>query len=206
MTITNGYGDLQGYKNRYMDGDLTDRDDDPAIEAAIESVSRLIDNICGRRFYTADETRYFTPEHHDYLNIYDLVTISTLKTDENADRTYEVTWSTGDYDLMPYNAQADTYDMTPYTWLETAPLGDNYFPLSRKSVEIVGTWGFATNVPPAVKEACYLGAHRTMKRHQTALGVSASPSLGQLQVQVRQLRSDPDFMALVLPYVRATYG
>lgn len=202
MAITNGYGDLRGYKLRYYDGDTDDNQDDAIIESAIESVSRLIDKITDKRFYASTQTRYFTAEHPDWLSVPDLISVTTLKTDDDGDRTYENTWDTGDYDLTPFNAQSDTDDPMPYTAIETTPLGDESFPVIRRGVEIAGSWGYASSPPAPIVEACYLGAHRAMKRHQTPLGVSATPALAQMNVRVEQLRSDPDFMTLLAPYVR----
>lgn len=201
MTITNGYGDLEGYKQRFFDGDVNDHENDAFIEPIIEAVSRLIDNTTGRRFYAANETRYFTPDDALTLLVDDLLTVSTLKTDGDGDRTYETTWDTGDYDLEPLNAATDG---APYTWIETAVLGSYVFPRMRASVELIGSWGYcsSTDQPTPITEALYLGANRTAHRLSTPLGVSASPSLGQLQVKVSQLQSDPDWMAFIDPYIR----
>jgi len=204
MTITNGYGTLLGYKLRFFDGDIDDSKSDDIIEAAITSVSRLIDNITGRRFYAATETRYFTAERADWLSIPDLQSITTLKTDNDGSRSYADTWDTGDYDLLPYNAQADTAEPEPYTAIEITELGNNYFPLTRKGVEIAGSWGYATSAPSMIADACYLGAHRIIARQGTPLGVSASAALGQIQVRVSELRADPDFLNLIQPFVRYT--
>lgn len=205
MTITNGYGDLEGYKLRYFDGDVDDHEDDAIIENALESVSRLIDKICGRRFYVASETRYFMAECSDWLSVPDIQAISGLWTDPSAARTYADTWASTDYDLVPYNAQADTAEPEPYTEIEITPLGNYTFPVGlRKGVKITASWGYATSTPTMIAEACYFGAHRVMKRHDTPLGISAAPTIGQLQVRVEQLRTDPDFMALIMPFVRQT--
>jgi hypothetical protein len=197
MAITNGYGTLAGYKSRY---DIEDNDDDALIEAVITAISRQIDNICWQRFYTtaSDETRYFTPAHTDYLkpNL-PIISITTLKTDRDGDRTYETTWATTDYDLKPFDASTDS---EPYRWIELTPNGDYSFPKIAKGVEIVGKFGWSTT-PPMIEEACYLGAHRLIKRQDTRLGVSAAAALGQIQVQVRNLRADPDFMLLVSPFI-----
>lgn len=204
MAITNGYGDLTGYKLRFMDGDTDDHQDDEVLERVIESVSRQIDNICGRRFYTSSETRYYSPSDARLLFIDDLQSVTTLKTDADGDRTYEITWDTGDYDLYPENAATDG---EPYTWIEVAVLGTYAFPTMRRSVELAGSFGYCASTDvasnaPEIREACYLGAHRIMKRLSTPLGVSANAALGQLAVQVPTLRSDPDFMAMVDPYIR----
>jgi hypothetical protein len=201
MAITNGYTSLKVYKERFYDEGQGDTKDDTAIEDIVTAVSREIDNICGQRFHTtaADESRYFTADRRHYLRLPDrIVSVNTLKTDEDGDRTYEVTWTVTDYDLMPYNA---TLDSEPYTWIETTPNGDYSFPVGiRKGVEISGKFGWSS-APSPVVEACLLGAHRMMKRLQTPLGVSASAAMGELSVQVPKLRADPDFMGLLSPYI-----
>ena len=53
----------------------------------------------------------------------DLLSVTTLKTDEDGDRTYEITWATTDYDLMPYNATLES-QAQPYSHLQTTPDGD----------------------------------------------------------------------------------
>lgn len=196
MAITNGYITLNDFKERI---DITDTLDDEEIEALITTASRVIDNITNRRFYPVAETRYFTAEDPDYLRVFDLLGVSALKTDEDGDRTYEVTWQTTDYDLMPFNASLDS---RPYTWLETTPDGDYAFPKIKKGVQIAGTWGYSTTAPVPIAEACILATNRLMKRHDTPLGVSAGVLLGEMQTIVRQLQSDPDFMGLIESYIK----
>ena len=197
MTITNGYTSLHVFKERI---DVTDDLDDAKLEQIITAGSRIVDTITSRRFYAATETRYFTAERSDYLRVFDLLSVTTLKTDEDGDRTYEVTWATTDYDLMPYNA---TLDGMPFTWIETTPDGDYSFPVDlKKSTELAGSFGYASTTPPLIEEACVLSSHRLLKRADTPLGISAVAALGQIQVVVRELQSDPDFMALISPYMK----
>lgn len=196
MTITNGYVTRNDFKERVT---IDDHLDDDKLDNIITAASRLVDDVCGRRFYAATETRYYTPDDGNYLRVDDLLSVTTLKTDEDGDRTYEVTWATTDYDLMPLNA---TLDGWPYMSIETTPDGDNPFPILAKSVELKGSFGFASTTPPAIQEACVLATHRLLKRADTPLGVSAAAALGQMQVLIRELGSDPDFMALVSPYIK----
>lgn len=196
MSITNGYTTLQDFKERV---DIDDTLDDSKLETIITAGSRIVDTITSRRFYAATETRYFTPEKSNYLRVFDLLSVTTLKTDEDGDRTYEETWAATDYDLMPFNASLDGM---PYTWLETTPDGDYYFPVLSKSVELAGSYGYTSTTPPMIQEACILASNRLLKRADTPLGISAVAALGQLNVVVRELKSDPDFMGLVDPYIK----
>jgi len=146
----------------------------------IEAISRKIDEHCGQFFYQLTSTAlYFTAEDGDYLKIPPLVSVTTLKTDENADRTYERTWATTDYLLMPENAA--TFDK-PYTYLQGAPLGRYSFPRHAKGIEITGTWGWPS-VPRAIREACKIEAKRTYSHSNSPSGVAASEALGTFIVE-----------------------
>jgi hypothetical protein len=156
MTITNGYATLAEFKI-YMTprggAEGTDSSDDTAIENTIEAVSRLIDDVTNRRFYTTsdDETRYYTPECNSLLFIDDLsATPTSLKTDTGYDRAYSTTVGSSDYDLQPFNAALKGW---PYTWVEIAPHSSAYFPEASKGVQIVGKFGFPS-VPDDIKEVC----------------------------------------------------
>jgi len=194
MAITNGYTTLTDFKKRI---EIDDSLDDGKLETVITAASRFIDNLASRRFYAATDTRYYTAELADFLQIDDLLSVTTLKTDNDGDRTYENTWATTDYDLRPFNA---TLDGWPYRWIETTPNGDYRFPTIAKGVELKGSFGFASTTPAPIEEACILVANRIIKRADTPLGVSAEFALGQQAVIVKELRADPDIMALIMPY------
>ena len=188
MTITNGYCTLAQIKARL---EIDDFKDDSILESVVQGVSRSIDAMTGRRFFstTADETRYYTADFSDVLYTDDLLSITTLKTDDDGDRTFENTWTTDDYDLLPDNAAVDG---KPYTRIELAPYGDYTFPAgTRKGVQIVGRFGYnATDShPDVVREACLIQSARIFKRKDAPFGVVGSPEMGQLQPLAR---IDPD--------------
>ena len=201
MAITNGYATLNGYKLRFFDEGAGDTKDDNAIESVIEAVSRSIDNICWQRFFTsaANESRYFTAEFSDWLRLPErIISVNTLKTDNDNDRTYESIWTTNDYDLLPYNA---TLDGEPYRWLEVTPNGDYSFPVGvRKGVEISGKFGWSS-APGPIGEACLLASHRLMARRNSPYGVSGAAAMGNLTLTVEKMKSDPDIMELLGPYI-----
>lgn len=115
--------------------------DNAVLDAILEAASRAVEQITRRRFYVETRTRYYTAEFADLLFVDDLLSITTLKTDDDGDRVYETTWLTTDYDLEPYNAPFDS-PPRPYTQLRTTPNGNQSFPTTRRGVEIVGSHGF----------------------------------------------------------------
>lgn len=141
MSAVNGYCTLADVKAR-ADLTTTDTTRDAFVEQMIEAASRWIDQHTGRHFYALTATRYFTAQDGLALRVSDLASVSTLKTDEDGDRTYETTWAATDYDLLPYNHP-------PYQWLEVTPNGLNVFPAVRKGVQIAGVWGWPVTVTVA---------------------------------------------------------
>jgi len=159
---------------------ISDTNDDSIITQVVSAVSRWIDDFCGRRFYTtaADETRYFTARDTDLLKPGDIVSITTLKTDTDGDRTYETSWLTTDYDLEPYNASLKN---EPYRKIRITPNGLQSFPTLNKSVQIVGKFGWSTT-PSQVKEACLIQCERIFKRKDAQFAVTGDAASGELRL------------------------
>ncbi len=178
MTITNGYATLDQVRRRLVDTSLPVKDND--LETVIEGVSRFVDKDRGRRFYAASETRYYVPVSNDLVVIDDLLSLTTLKTDADADGTFEQTWTSSDYLLVPYNASTDG---EPYTSIERVFQGSLLFPMgfrwSRagartqigfRSVEVVGSFGYIASTPAAVHEFCVLVSMRIWQRREALFG------------------------------------
>jgi hypothetical protein len=176
--------------------DVSDQADDAQLESVIEAISRWLDDYTGRRFYAASETRYYTAEWTDLLMIDDLLSVTSLLTDDDGDRVYETTWQTTDYDLEPFNA---TLDGRPYTEITIAPNGNYSFPTTAKGVKLTGSFGYATTAPKPVKEACLLGAERLARRKDAIFGVTGSGDMGHVRAI---LSKDPDVMGLLWNYVK----
>jgi hypothetical protein len=196
---SNVYVELEVFKStadlvhtNFMDGD---------IRLALNAASRAVDEICSRRFYAdadATQVRYYTPHRTDQLYIDDLITLTTLKTDEGRDGTYENTWATTDYWLGPLNAAADG---KPYTNVTVNPDGDFLlWPGYTKSVQVTGKFGWAS-VPAAVSDATSILAGRFLKRTREApFGAAETIALGG--AAIRLTGKDPDVAALLGPYMR----
>lgn len=191
--MSNEYVDRNTIKARL---DITGDTLDDALDAAIAAASRALDRRCKRKFYAATETRYFTARSATKLWVPDLLSVTSLKTDQDGDRTYETTWATTDYDLGPFNAALELGE--PYAWVHTTPLGAYRFPLLAKAIEIVGSWGYCTlaNVPAPIVEAAVILTSRIWKRKDAPLGV-----LGGGEFEALRIASvDSDVNALIQTY------
>jgi hypothetical protein len=210
MAINNGYITLKELQNHLhsngMPTTFTDADK-VNMEIAIEACSRLVDQWCDTTFYARTETRYFTSQFSDLLYVDDLISITTLKTDNDNDGTYEITWQTSDYWLEPRNARIKTNeaDKEPYRQIRINTNGNYYFPVTHYGIEITGLWGYTdgiddndepTQIPPFVKNAMLLMANRVYRRKDAIFGVSGTPQLGVMTVQAR-VQEDTDIINLL---------
>lgn len=114
---------------------LADTTDDTRLLSLLEYASRRIDADTGRKFYTVSESRYYTAQWPHVLTVDDLLSVSALATDGNADRTYSTAWAASDYELEPANAY-------PKWQIFTTPNGACSFPTLRRGVRITGVWGY----------------------------------------------------------------
>jgi hypothetical protein len=192
MAITNGYTTLANVKAGLR---ITDSVDDALIEQAIEGSSRRIDGYCGRFFYQKTATVKLFANDPWRLMLQDLVSITSLRTDDDGDGTFEDLWAASEYFLEPTNA---TIQSRPYTAV-TAYNSGKTFPISNippiPLIQIEGVWGWPA-VPDDVEQACLLLSIRSFSRLNAALGVVG---FADMAIQVRAV--DPDVRDLLMPYV-----
>lgn len=180
-----------------LDLDAGNTQHDAAILRAISAVSRHIDNYCWRRFHAQQETRCYTASFENWLDVDDLLSVSSIATDESGARSYPTRWSAEDYDLLPENASADG---KPYTVIATREGGAHRFPVGiRGGVQIDGMFGYAAEIPAPITAACVLQSVRLFKRRDAIFGVAGSAEMGQ---QLVIARLDPDVRQLLDPYKR----
>lgn len=172
---------------------------DVDINVAIIASSRAIDGITRRRFYPdadANQVRYYTPDRRFHQEIDDLLTLTSLATDDDGSLAYATSWASTDYILEPINAAADGQ---PYTTIRALPQGNNTFhPEWPKSVKVTGKFGWSTT-PEDVAQACTILAARYYKiAREAPLGVIAAGNDVALYIG----RSDPGVISLLGPYAR----
>jgi hypothetical protein len=177
---------------------ITDTVDDSALQAVLDATDTLIDLHCDRKtgFGTASETRYYTAEDWEYVLTDDLVSVTTLQTDDDANGTYETTWTSGtDYVLAPRNAALDGF---PYTEIDTSVTWPRNFPKDvYLGVRVVGVFGFPS-VPAAVKQAEIIQAGAVWNSRTAPFGVIGSADLGGILRMSRALH--PEAALILEPY------
>ena len=177
---------------------ITDSTDDAALQSVLDATDTLIDLYCDRKtgFGTASETRFYTAEDYEYVLTDDLVSVTTLQTDDDANGTYETTWTSGtDYVLAPRNAALDGF---PYTEIDTSVTWPRNFPKDvYLGVRVVGVFGFPS-VPAAVKQAEIIQAGAVWNSRTAPFGVIGSADLGGILRMSRALH--PEAALILEPY------
>lgn len=167
---------------------LTSTVDDYELHAACFSASRAIEHDCERHFWrtASAEARTFTPGDAYCLKLpefSDLVSVTTLKTDDSGDGTYDITWASTDFQLWPGNSSAAP-EPRPYT--RVLAVGSYTFPTLTVTgrtdrVEITGVWGWAS-VPWGIKQAALIAAADTYKLKDAPFGVAGFGDFGPMRV------------------------
>ena len=116
------------------------------LDAALEDVSRLIDQHVGYPLYAHVATKYFTARDSECLTLdTPLLSITALRTDAGGNASYEATWSTGDYWLTGAGKNFNYAHESPPqpVWeIHRRQSGSNSFPAGvERGVEIDATWG-----------------------------------------------------------------
>lgn len=184
------YCTVEALKN-YLN--IDDDDDDLEVHGACITASRWIEEHCERTFWrTLDtEVRTFAPDDWWLLRLpefNDLVSVTSILTDQAGDGVFETTWAASDYQLLTgtagrniYNPQAGP-ERKPYTaiksiatrrwpWIYTTP--------SRSDrVQITGVFGWPA-IPRAVKQAAKQLAAEAFRRKDAPFGVSGEGAFVQ---------------------------
>lgn len=197
--------------NEYVSGEelavplgIADSLDNTWLLIVATATSRAIDRWCGRRFYadTTATARKFTPSNAVTLEVDDLQSgsITSVKTDDNDDGTFETTWSASDYETLPLNSIGPLgYEGWPVEQLlavesRTWPC----YTQRRGVVEVTAKWGW-TAVPDEVKQAAYILGAELFRRKEAPFGVAGISDFGVLRI-----REDARVTSLLAPFQTPT--
>lgn len=194
-----GYVTLDRLRERLR---VTDTNDDARLSQLIDAASAMIDQDTGQTFGQATATKTFVPESPYVLRVPPLISVTTLKTDDDDDGTFETTWSASDYELDGFGDFLGSSGTDPYEMIRA--VGSRSFPIPsptgrQRLVQITGSWGYSTTPAPIV-EATMLLVSRLWHRAGSPLGSQPIGDGGV--VFVRSL--DPDYQKLISPFTR--YG
>lgn len=132
------YGDLTKLKDDSLLKDPAGgTGDDDELFQLLLAVSDWIDHYCNRHFYPRTETLVFDGTGGTRLLVPDLISVDSLKEDNNGDLTFNETWATSDYWLQPYNAAPTQPWGSPYTTLKARLEGNKSdgFPSNERNIQ-----------------------------------------------------------------------
>ena len=206
--------------------DKTLSDDDPVLVALLDAASEAIDGLCNRPdgflAITTATARYYAGKGKPYILIDECVAITEVAVKESVTDTSYTAWDTpttnlaGDGDWIAFRGDpvAPDFNNTPYTGLMIDSNGDyavfttgkyttrgGFRPLSDiprglPTVRVTSRWGYATTVPPQVREATVVLASRWHARGESRWSDAlASGELGQL---LYRQSIDPDVKAMLI--------
>ena len=141
--MTNAYADLTTLKAAaYLN--ISGATYDTQLLDLLETVSRQIDRHTNRHFYVLNTTRAFDGDGSSVLLVPDLISITSLKTDDDKDRTFETTWAATDYLLYPSNAEPTKPWGHPYSrvLVDLEAGTKDAFTTGQRTVQIDGKWGY----------------------------------------------------------------
>jgi hypothetical protein len=179
---------------------ISDAVDDFEVRLAVDAASRWIDGYCDRYFWRGTATRTFVADTPTVVRVGDLVSVTTLKTDDAGDGTFETTLGVSEYQLLPINA-TEASEARPYTAVRALVRPWPYYltPFTRDDrVQIVGTFGWPS-VPSAVKHAALIVAADCLKLKDAPFGVAGFGDFGAMRI-----RDNPRAVALLAPYRRTS--
>jgi hypothetical protein len=183
----------------------TDTTQDYELHAACFAASRAIEQYCERSFWrtASTEIRTFVPRGWYDLplpDFCDLVSVTTLATDDTGDGVFETTWTTADYQLLPINPGAAP-ESRPYSHIRA--VGTLTFPLliplilaRLDRVQITGVFGWPA-VPQPIRMATAILASETFRLKDAPFGIATFGELGAIRV-----RQNPMVEAFASPYQR----
>lgn len=172
---------------------ITDTNDDTDLGDKITAASRRVDKDTGRRFWLDDDVsaREYRPRHPELLTVDDFATATGLIVEVGRGTS----WTTIDanaYDLLPANAEADGRA------IETIQMVYGCWPLwGGQRVRVTAKWGWPA-IPDDITAATLLLAARLYRRKDSPEGVAGFGDNGAVRVS----RYDPDYDALIGPYVK----
>lgn len=203
------YCTIEALKSSMGDSRSTD---DLEYHAACFAASRSLEQYCQRTFYRSTETRTLEPSGLYCLDLppfYDLVSVTSLKTDASGSGTFGTTWSASDYQLLCDDGTPNTTaGPEPKPYVEIKVVGSQTFPLligtpaRSDRVQIDGVWGWPS-VPWAIKKAAEIIAAETFKLKDSPGMVAA----GYEDFDVQMLGADARrrFARFANPYRRIAF-
>ena len=123
---------------------------DARLRDLSEGISREVDKFLKRPMYARTGTFFFSGNGKRQLLTPDIISVTSIKEDNNNDGTFNITWDANDFHLAPFNVDpTSTYDAQPYRKIEVnrnSKGTQDVFQRGQRNYEIIGTFGYSASV------------------------------------------------------------
>lgn len=185
MAVTDSYSTAAAYRSFIT---KTDTGKDTDILTDLTTISRYLDRELGR-FFTKDAAavaRTYVADA-DWTTLYtaDIVSVTSIKLDDNGDGTAETALAATDYTLIPRNAVAGS-EARPYTGIEMSRTGTRAAFAAGQVVEVTAVWGWPAVPGPIARATVELTA---ILRLETPRAQATISEIGQLVTMSAKARN-----------------
>lgn len=164
----NCYSNLTRIKSRL---DITSTTYNTDLLMLLNAASRAIDDYCSRFFFVDSTTRYFDGQASPAF-LDDILAVTTLKTDEDNDGTYENSYTINtDYWLYPMNKYPKTYVV-----INTNGSYGGFASGIRHAIQIAGNFGYGDGLS-ATPYASNTTTAEDMTGSETDMDVTSASNL-----------------------------
>jgi hypothetical protein len=190
--VANEYASISTLRDRLG---LADSGEDAEFARVLESASRAVDGVCGRRFWqdTTATARTLTTTLNqacvEFPPGWDISTTTGLVVTSSAG-----TWTLGThFQLRPDGGVGPTGEAWPYTSFHG--VDGQALTMTTWSMSITARWGWPGGPPPAVVEATLILAADYWKLKDAPFGVAGFGDMGVVRV-----RQNARALELLAPY------
>lgn len=190
----------------YLMGTNANSVSDDLVGFACSAASRAVDAHCDRRFWLDDTAtaRTFQPRRFDWIDVDDIgdLTGLAITIDSAGNGTYTDAWTTGDYQLWPYNAPYASPEAEPWTRIlgvnRSFPYLTSLSSYRLNRVQVTARWGWPA-VPSLVFQATLIKAARIYHRRNSPQGVAAFDEFGPVRISRAE---DGDVVSMLEDYCK----
>lgn len=201
-TVGRWYTSVQELKSRVG---ITDTQDDFECNLAVQAAAAWIEQFTGRFFWNQTGTRTYRNHSIYDVDIDDVVSVTTLKTDGDGDGVFETVWTASQFQLEvtehEYNT-ASKGEPWPFTKIQALGTpGGNYLPYvwawsHQDRVQVTGLWGWL-QVPTLVRQASLQLSADYLKLKDAPFGIVGFADYGAIRV-----RDNPQIASMLRRYVK----
>ena len=161
------YGDLTKLKDDSVLKDpAAGTDDDDELFELLLAVSDWVDHYCNRHFYPRAETLVFDGPGGERLLVPDLIAVTELAQADSDGRSFDKTWDSSQYRLLPHNASPLQHWGHPHGGIRASHGGDG-FAAGVANFRVAGLWGYRCFAEPSGRHpVCRAGSRRRYSHGQ----------------------------------------